>query len=169
MSNDYPTYDPQMSYPNPDAAPVFVPAPQQKRRGRPLLIIVVVLLVVAVGLGVLRYFGPVLVTQNFLNDVYSDKPADALNLVCPAEQAQAQSQLDAVGLISMLGVTIDTSHLSFNIQSEGLSSAVVAITGSISAYGITSSNINENVTLQASGLWWCINTNASGGSGGSSL
>jgi hypothetical protein len=76
--------------------------------------------------------------------------------------------LEAAGFLSLLGMSINTSHLSFNIKSEGLSGAVVAVTGSISAYGIASSNVNGNMTLQASGLWWCIDTNASN-TGGSSF
>lgn len=133
-----------------------------------MLSLPIVLIIVVVGFGVLRYFAPIMVTQSFLNDVYSDKVSDAVSLVCPSEQAQAQSELEAAGFLSLLGMSIDTSHLSFNIQSEGLSSAVVFVSGSISAYGIASSPVNGNMTLQASGLWWCIDTNASN-TGGSSF
>ena len=153
---------PYSEYP-PLPVPIQMPAPVPARRksyaGR---VIIIVLVLVAIGLGVLRYYGPVLVSQSFINDVYSYKSADALNLICPAEQAQVQGELQSIGLLSLFQLNIDTSNLSYSIQSESLTDATVTVTGSISAYSIASSNVNGILTLQTNGLWWCISSQTNG-------
>lgn len=179
MSDNYTNYPPynqpiRSSGPSPDSysggstpntgwSPAPVPAVQQNRRS-PWMIFAAVLLIAAIVFGVVRYFGAQMVTQNFMNDVYSYKFSDALSLVCPDQQAQAQQELQAAGLLSLFRVNIDTSQLSYTIQSESLNTATVSVTGTISAYGIASSNVNQVVTLQANGLGWCINTNTNGSS-----
>ena len=165
MSDNYTDYQPTEPYPRyPGIGLPPIPVPVQKKR-HPLRIVFILLLLVAIGLGVFRYFGPILVTQSFLNDVYSYKFSDALNLVCPAQQNQVQAELNAAGLLSLFKLNIDTSHISYNIQSESLNNASVAVTGTISANSIVTQNIHSTVTLEANGLWWCINTNNSGSSG----
>jgi hypothetical protein len=131
--------------------PTLVPIPVRKKRytGR---VIIIVLVLVAIGLGALRYYGPVLVTQSYVNDIYGYKSADALNLICPAEQAQMQGALQSIGALSFFKIKIDTSHLSFNIQSETLTDATVTMTGSISADTIASTNVNGTITLQTNGV-----------------
>ncbi|HYK85731.1 MAG TPA: hypothetical protein VEV19_10210 [Ktedonobacteraceae bacterium] len=167
MSDNYPDYPPtEPYYPRNDLPPMPMPMPVavQKKR-HPLRIVFILLVLLAIGLGVFRYFGPILVTQSFLNDVYSYKTSDALNLVCPAQQSQVQTELEAINFLSLFKVNIDTSHISYNIQSESLNSATVAVSGTITANSITSKNIHSTVALEANGLWWCIDADNSSSSG----
>jgi hypothetical protein len=154
--------DSQTSSPDFSTASAPSPGPLRKKR-HPLRIaiiaVVIVLLLAAVGLGVLRYFGPNLVAQSYLNDYFANNFSGALNLVCPAQQAtmRAAFQLDATNLPT--GIKIDTSHLVYNLQSESLNSATIAVTGSIDAgSSATSSNIHYSMRLNANGLWWCVDT-----------
>src|SRR5579863_1031309 len=141
MASDFPNPDSQPLYEqeqatiptDPSAAPIIPPVSQPKKR-HPLRItiitVVIILLVAAVGFGVLRYFAPVLVTQSFMSDAFNNKLSDAVNLICPAQQAQARSGIALAGTL-LSTVKIDTSHLSFSIQNEALNSATVAIGGSL--------------------------------------
>jgi flagellar basal body-associated protein FliL len=167
MASDFPNPDSQPSNePGPVLAPVesavippTAPVPQQKKR-HPLRItiitVVIVLLVAAVGFGVLRYFAPMLVVQSYMHDAANNKLD--VNLICPAQQAQAAASERLLTSQPAPTITIDTSKLSFSIQNESLNSATVAIGGSMSVSSLaTSVSVNYQVALQANGLWWCIN------------
>jgi hypothetical protein len=173
MASDFPNPDSQasnnpgpVSAPvEPDAIPPTAPVPQRKKR-HPLRItiiaVVIVLFVAAVGFGVLRYFAPVLVTESFVSDSFSGKLLDSVNLICPAQQAQARKSAQLANAPAP-NIKIDTSHLSFSIQKESLNSATVVIGGSISAGSVTTPvPVNYQVALQANGLWWCV-SNITGG------
>jgi hypothetical protein len=157
---DYPPTEPYHGYPERGLPLPPMPVAVQKKR-HPLRIVFILLVLLAIGLGVFRYFGPILVTQSFLNDVYSYKSSDALNLVCPAQQSHVQTELEALGFLSLFKLNIDTSHISYNIQSESLNHATVSVSGTISADSLVTQNIHSTVALEANGLWWCINADNS--------
>ncbi|HVB62863.1 MAG TPA: hypothetical protein VNE61_16850 [Ktedonobacteraceae bacterium] len=167
MASDFPNPDSQPSNEqeqatvptDPAVAPIIPLAPQRKKR-HPLRIaiitVVIVLLVAAVGFGVLRYFAPVLVVQSYMHDGLNGKVD--VNLLCPAQQAEAEASAKLLASQPSPTITIDTSHLSFSVQNESLNSATVAIGGSIDAgSSATSVPVNYQVALQANGLWWCVN------------
>jgi len=167
MASDYPNPDSQplngqgqvLTPTDPAVVPVVPPAPPRKKK-HPLRIaiitVVIVLIVAVIGLGVLRYFGPVFVVQSYMHDGLNGKLD--VNLLCPAQQAQARASANLLTSLPSATITIDTSHLSFSVQNESLSSATVAIGGSLDAgSSATSFPVNYQVALQANGLWWCIN------------
>lgn len=154
MSSNYSNYGSPALHPGPATVPL--PIPVQKKR-HSVRVTIIILLIAAVGLGALRYFGPVLVTQSFMNDVYSYKFSDALNLVCPSEHDQVQAEFQGAGLLTMFQLSIDTSHLSYSMQGESFSDASVSVTGSIIANSLSSEKVSDRVELQSNGLWWCIN------------
>lgn len=98
MASTYPNFGPT-GYGSPNHGylpyqPGLQSFPARKRKN-PLPALIITLLIFAVGFGILRYFSPILVAQSFMNDVYTYKFSDAINLVYPSEQSQAQAEFQA--------------------------------------------------------------------------
>ncbi len=140
----------QGTYPPPTEEQLVPPSAPKKRKWG--LILTIVLIVVVVGLGVLRYFGPTMVTKGFMDAGFSNNSSSAVGYLCPA--AQHATSLNSLAP-TQVNFTIDTSGLAYDIQSESLSNATVHVHGSISAEQ-SSVNFDYTVSLQANSLWWCI-------------
>lgn len=124
-----------------------------------LIVVVVILLLGVVGFGALRYFAPAQVARSYVNNLFAGKYSDAFALICPSDQSQARMSFEQAAAQPRSSVAIDTSHLTYTIQSESLSGATVSVAGSINAVGSpgTMGAVRYTVQLSALGSGWCIN------------
>ncbi|HUX74643.1 MAG TPA: hypothetical protein VMV25_12225 [Steroidobacteraceae bacterium] len=156
--------------------PGYAPPPTARRRNPILPIAIVagvVVLAVIIGL-VVRYNGPTSVSRSFLQNIYQFNTAAALGQVCSSSDgAKLRQQVSALGALDTTGqrFTVDTSQVAFTITAESLTSATVSLSGHITlkdANGTSSGPqpTSGTLTLDASGLWWCVasigNANSSG-------
>lgn len=141
----------------------YPPLPQvpSARRGRnrlPLILGAVAILVV-VG-GIIRFMSPSLTMRSFYDALAKGDYTTATNLICADQQASAQQ---GFAVLKGLNVTEDTSKLTYDIQSESLTTATihthgtVTISGSLLGISNTSTQtVDEMDQLKSAGLGWCL-------------
>lgn len=122
----------------------------------------VVILAVIAGV-IVRYNGPVSVARDFLRNLGATTNTAAVNQICSDNQQLRQGLTGASEAQSINTTTIDTSKLTFTLSQESLSRAVVSYAGtatvSNSATGNSQSGtLTGTVTLESSGIWWCVET-----------
>jgi len=133
----------------------------------------VVILAIIIGL-ILRYNGPTSVAASFVHNVYQFDSAAATNEVCTTpDAAKLRQGISALGALNTNGqrLTADTSHLVFTITQESLSTAVVTFSGNVTLTGANGASSGPQAThgaisLDASGLWWCVASTGGGNSSG---
>lgn len=154
----------QPIYPGYPAGPTgaYAPAPQRRPRNARLPIAIgvgVVVLAILIGL-VVRYNGPTIVSRSFLQNLGNNNYSAALSQACStADSTQLRQDLTlAANVAQHVGVTTDTSQLSFTLVNESSSNATVSYSGPITGSNGQTGSITGTVRLNASGLWWCVVT-----------
>jgi hypothetical protein len=155
--------------------PGYAPAPTGQPNTRLFVFIGVGVVILAIIIGlVVRYNGPSSVSASFVHNIYQFDSAAALGNVCTSsDAAKLRQQVSSLGALNTSGqqLTADTSQLVFKITSESLSSATVTFSGNVTLSSATGSSsgpqkTNGTLSLDASGLWWCVasvgNSNSSG-------
>ncbi len=164
-------------YPGYPAGPTpgYGPPPTPRGNTRLPVFIVGGLVILAIIIGlVARYNGPTSVAASFVHSVYQFDSAGATNEVCTTPDAaklrQSVSQLSALNP-SGQQITADTSQLVFTITQESLSTATVSFSGNVTLAGGNGASsgpqrTSGTISLDASGLWWCVASTGNGSSSG---
>ncbi len=154
----------QPIYPGYPAGPTgaYAPPPQRRPRNARLPIAIgagVLVLAIIIGL-VVRYNGPTTVSRSFLQNLGNNDYSAALGQVCStADSTQLRQGLTlAANVAQRVGVTTDTSQLSFTLVNESNSNASVSFSGPITGSNGQTRSISGTMRLNASGLWWCVVT-----------
>lgn len=132
----------------------------QSPRRRAIIIGAIVVAVIA--LGIVRYFSPLFTARSFLSSVYKRNYSDALNLVC-ADQRTTFDNAFKVNQIfgAFFPDTVDASQFTYAISSESLTSATITAQGTVKTI-IGDYTLHGTMTLQASGLGWCVSDQTGG-------
>lgn len=172
-----PAYYPDMN-PAYSGGPTPGYAPPPARRRSPIIPIAIVagVVIVALIIGVVvRYNGPISVSKAFVQNLFQFDSAATLKQVCTTpDAAKLRQEVSASNISSQTlpKITADISQLAFTITSESLTSAKVSFSGKVtlkSASGASSGSqpASGALSLDASGLWWCVSSVAgTTGSGG---
>jgi heme A synthase len=152
--------------------PVLATPPASPRKNNRIVaaaIVVAVVVLLVIG-GVVHINSATGTVKGFYDDLFSFNYTSAFARICPDKQSALKAEFDAAetALNQVKSqATFDSSKLVYTLKSGGVTTAVVAVSGTLGATlgGVKNSSpiTNTDIALNASGLGWCLNVLPSAG------